>query len=204
MVDGGTATEDLMTHTARHRPRLLLALGVALALSACSSNTPEPAPPTTTTPAPARRPSPTPTPTGDPNPAGLAPLPPDDIDKSFVTIENFFTAYEYGLRTGDTSVLQSLSGDKCAKCSVLVDNIVSINRSSAKASGGSFTINSSTLLTSAVPGRFAWRIEGHQEPVSVVNSDGSDDTGPSGRGKLLIEVAPGDPYVVTAIETHSK
>lgn len=207
MVDDGTATEDLMTHTARHRPRLLLALGVALALSACSSNTPEPGPPTTTTPAPARRPSPTPTPApapapaADPNPAGLAPLPPDDIDKSFVTIENFFTAYEYGLRTGDASVLESLSGDKCGTCSKLAANIHAVRDKGDRARGGEFSIPRSTLVESTDPRVTVWQLELKQAATIVTHTDGSVTRVKQFTGRALVDVSDGESPQVLGFDT---
>jgi len=188
--------------------RACLAVATAAVVLAACGGDPVPGPATTIT-EPSPRPTttvPTPTatatPSEDPNPAGLEPLPADEIDASFVTIENFFKAYEYGLKTGDAEPLRALSGDGCGTCATLVENITSFAEAKASVSGGEFEVGSSMLLNSAVPGRIAWRLDMEQALTTVVEPDGTTSEISAFDGVALFEVA-GDTHQVTAIDTSS-
>ena len=177
---------------------------LALVLGACGEDEPLlRSAPTTAAPTAAPTPSasPTPTPSVESNPAGLQPLPADEIDASFVTIENFFKAYEYGLETGDPAPLRSVSGKNCHMCQLLDDNIVTFAESDAEVTGGKFAIQVATLLESTNPGHQAWRLTMTQTMTTITERDGTKSERRSFDGDALVEVAVGDAFAVTAIDT---
>ncbi|WP_165375372.1 DUF6318 family protein [Sanguibacter massiliensis] len=177
-------------------------VATALTVAACAGGTPTPVPTTLPTSAPTTTaPTPSPTQTEDPNPAGLKPLPADEIDASFVTIENFFTAYEYGLRTGDPSALNSLSAPGCETCETLADNIINVRDLGDRAKGGAFTIKISELKQSLVPGRVAWWLHVSQDATSITHSNGEKTTLKGFDGPVLVEVSPEDAFRITAFDT---
>lgn len=190
------------------RPARALTMSAALVATvltaaACTATPPASVPTTLPTAAPTSiAPTPSPTPTEDPNPAGLKPLPADEIDASFVTIENFFRAYEYGLRTGDSSILSTLSAKDCTKCTALRENIDKLKERSARASGGEFTMTRADFLESNVPGRHAWRLTLRQSDTKIVEEDGTKSTAAGGEGLVLVEVATGSPYTITAFDAN--
>ncbi|QIK83215.1 DUF6318 family protein [Sanguibacter sp. HDW7] len=179
---------------------------LALVLGACGEDEPllRPAPTTaapTAAATPSASPAPAPTPSVEPNPAGLQPLPADEIDASFVTIENFFKAYEYGLESGDPAPLRSVSGKNCHMCQLLDDNIVTFAEADAEVTGGKFAIQVATLLESTNPGHQAWRLTMTQTLTTITEHDGEKSELRSFDGDALVEVAVGDEFAVTAIDT---
>ncbi|QIK82324.1 DUF6318 family protein [Sanguibacter sp. HDW7] len=175
---------------------------LALGLAGCSPDartttptTPAPAPTTTS-------PTPTPTPTADPNPAGLKPLPADEIDASFVTIENFFRAYEYALTSGDTAPLKSLSTKSCKFCSSAVDDIQEFYGAGGEMTGGSFLISVFKLLPSTRDNVDVWRLELRQADSSSLRSDGSTRTIPGFVGPVLVEVSTGPDVKISEVDTE--
>ncbi|MGP7960453.1 hypothetical protein ACTVCO_06535 [Sanguibacter sp. A247] len=144
----------------------------------------------------------TPTPTVDPNPADLAPLPADELDASFVTIENFFKAYEHGLRTGNQSVFTGLFTTPCKPCTALLGNIESVAEPGVRAEGGSISFSRADLLESTVPGRLAWRLELTQRPTTFFDVDGTTTSLDGFTGPTLVEVGSDDgTWVITGIDT---
>lgn len=188
----------------RTRRAALLVGALALGITACTADAPAPTP-TMATPEPTLTVThaATPTPTEEPNPAGLKPLPADEIDASFVTIENFFRAYEYGLRTGDPSALDTLSAPDCAACETLIGNIANVSELGDRARGGAFTIKISELKKSLVPGRIAWWLDVAQEPTSVTHSSGKKTTIKGFNGPVLVEVSTDDDFRITAFDTST-
>ena len=189
------------------RPARALTMSAALAATlltaaACTATPPASVPTTLPTAAPTSiAPTPSPTPTEDPNPAGLKPLPADEIDASFVTIENFFTTYEYGLRTGDPSALSSLSAPGCETCETLAGNITNVRDLGDRAKGGAFTIRVSELKHSLVPGRVTWWLHVSQDATSITHSNGEKTTLKGFDGPVLVEVSPEDAFRITAFDT---
>lgn len=178
-------------------------VATALAVAACTGGTPTPVPTTLATPAPTTTaPTPSPTPTEDPNPAGLKPLPADEIDASFVTIENFFAAYEYALASGDTGPLEDLSAPSCGVCKDMRDDIRQFYSTGASMAGGGFSIPRSQFIPVKEPDRHVWRLTLEQEPISSTTAEGNSATEEGFNGPVHIEVAVRPPHRISGIDTE--
>lgn len=185
----------------------LAAMVLALGLAGCSPDartptptTPAPAPATTLAPAA----TPTPTPTADPNPAGLKPLPADEIDASFVTIENFFRAYEYALTSGDTAPLDLLSAPSCEFCSGMGKDFREFYAADASMTGGRFTIHVAKLLPSVGKDKLVWRLDVKQSSIKSVMPSGKNVTDAGFKGPLLVEVTTSTPQQIAGVDTKPK
>lgn len=176
-------------------------VATALTVAACTGGTPPPVPTTTAAPT-TTAPTPSPTPTEDPNPAGLKPLPADEIDASFVTIENFFRAYEYALTSGDTAPFKALSTKTCKFCSSAVDDIQEFYDAGGEMTGGSFLISVFKLLPSTRDNVDVWRLELRQEDSRSLRSDGSTRTIPGFVGPVLVEVSTGPDFRISEVDTE--
>ncbi|MBD9699197.1 hypothetical protein IGS67_06785 [Flavimobilis sp. GY10621] len=189
------------------RPARALTMSAALAatvltVAACTGGTPTPVPTTLATPAPTTTaPTPSPTQTEDPNPAGLKPLPADEIDASFVTIENFFRAYEYALTSGDTAPLDALSTQSCKFCSGMGEDFRKFYAADASMTGGKFTIHEARLLPSDGQERLVWRLDVKQSSIESLMPDGETVTDAGFRGPLLVEVTTRSPLKISGVDT---
>lgn len=190
------------------RPARALTMSAALVATvltaaACTATPPASVPTTLPTAAPTSiAPTPSPTPTEDPNPAGLKPLPADEIDASFVTVENFFTAYEYALARGDTAPLKSLSTKSCKFCSSAVNDIQEFYDAGGEMTGGSFLISDFKLLPSTRDNVDVWRLELRQADSRSLRSDGSTRTIPGFVGPVLVEVSTGPDFRISEVDTE--
>lgn len=181
-----------------------VACALTLGLTACTPDGPATPPTTgsTASPAgPATTPAPTatPTPTADPNPADLAPLPADEIDASFVTVENFFKAYEYGLKTGDDAPYRGLYTSECGRCEAIAVNISTVAEDGAPARGGKFTFTRAELLNSTESRRIVWRLNLRQEPTRFTHRDGSTSKTNGFDGMSLLEVSTEGKFKISGI-----
>ena len=190
------------------RPARALTMSAALVATvltaaACTATPPASVRTTLPTAAPTSiAPTPSPTPTENPNPAGLKPLPADEIDASFVTIENFFRAYEYALTSGDTAPLEDLSAPSCGVCKDMRDDIRQFYSTGASMTGGGFSIPRSQFIPVKDPDRHVWRLALEQEPISSTTAEGSSATEEGFNGPVHIEVAIRPPQRISGIDTE--
>ncbi|MGP7961157.1 DUF6318 family protein [Sanguibacter sp. A247] len=186
--------------------RAVLACTLPIGLAACTPGGPATTqatarsaspPATATTPAVTATPTPTPTPPADP---GLAPLPADELEATFVTVENFFKAYEYGLRTGDDGPYKNLYTDECGRCEALVANIGIVAESGKPAKGGSFTYTTARFVQSTEAQRVVWEFDLHEEPTQFTLKDGTTTETNEFRAKSLLEVSTEGALKISGID----
>ncbi|MGP7959466.1 hypothetical protein ACTVCO_01460 [Sanguibacter sp. A247] len=81
-------------------------------------------------------------------------------------VERFFAAYTSGLHTGESTQLKELSTEDCKSCANLIEDIDNFKTQSIVATGGGFRFPLSEELKSSHEGRFVWRVEYTQAPIT--------------------------------------
>lgn len=173
---------------ARHTVTALVACS-ALVLAACTGGDRSAAPPRGATPV-AATPTAHASPSMSPTASGTdSPVPLDDDDASWATVERFFAAYTLGIQTGDSSSLTSLTGPSCESCANLIADIDQLKARGLSGIGGAFDLSDHAESPSAHENRVVWEVRYRHAPVTYTSREShSPTTVPGEEASVLVEV----------------